>query len=118
MYVIVKKYAHYNRALGKYIKSKKHYIEEMKKGGFVDSETGNRIAEEARARNRKQYKLSAKALSLIREAKQVADKKGNLGIATNHKLIDGLKDQGMRFEYDWLPKHYRDVKVDGGYDAL
>jgi len=56
--IIVKKYEHFNRAMGKYITSKKHYEKEMAAGGFVPFEKGEQMAESARAKNHKNYFLS------------------------------------------------------------
>jgi hypothetical protein len=107
--IIVKNYEHYNRSLGKYISSKKQYDEEMKKGGFVSFEKGCEIAERAREKLHKDYKeLSPKATEIIKFAQLISDKKGN--IKPSDKLIDGIKEVGMRFDIpDWLPKHYKET---------
>lgn len=115
MQIIVKKYEHYNRAFGKYISSKKQYDEEMAKGGYVPFEQGEEMARKARERLHKPYTgLSPKAEEIIRTAGNMKDKKGNLKASS--KLIDGMKELGVRFELpDWCPKHY---KPEGGFNAL
>jgi len=105
--IIVKEYSHWNRALGKYISSKKQYDEEMKKGGFVSFDKGCELADRARENLHKDYKeLSPLALGIIKSARLMSDKKGN--IKPSDKLIDGMKKVGLRFDIpDWLPSHYR-----------
>lgn len=113
MQIIIKKYQHYNRTLGKYISSKADYENEMAKQGYVSWETGEALAEKAREANRKKYdKLSDQAMGVCKAAKDQADKKGNL--RPSSRLIDGMKKTGVCFDLDKLPKAYRDV---GGFDA-
>lgn len=115
MEIIVKKWEHYNRALGKYIKSKRHYIEEMKKGGFVSYDEGCRLAEQAQSKNRKAYKgLSPKAEAIVKSAQMTRDSKGRVKVG--NRMIDAMKEVGVRFEVpDWCPKHY---KEQGGFSAV
>ena len=111
-YIITKKYEHYNRSLGKYITSKKHYESEMAKGGFVSYEKGQQMAESARAKNHKDYKgLSNKTMKFLNEVKQMADKKGN--IKPSDRFIDGLKKHGVNIGRTDIPKG---VKLGGFYE--
>jgi hypothetical protein len=107
--IIIRRYEHYNRALGKYISCRKQYDEEMKKGGFVSYEKGCELAEKAKENLHKDYKeLSPKALGIIKSARLMSDSKGN--IKPSDKLIDGMKEVGVRFDVpDWLPKHYKEI---------
>jgi hypothetical protein len=106
MEIIVKKYEHYNRTLGCYIKSKKHYQDEMKRQGMVDWDTGCRLADEHNAKAAQPYKLSEKAERVIREAVHNSkDGKVNMG----SRLVEGMKDIGVKFDYyNTLPKHYQE----------
>ena len=111
--IIVRNYEHYNRALGKYITSKKHYEEEMAKGGFIPFEKAEQMAEIARGKNKKEYKsLSEKNMKFIHRVKDMADRKGNIEISDRY--VQGLKEHGVRVDvcYDKLPKAYRE----GGFD--
>ena len=110
--IIVRKYEHYNRAMDKYISSKKHYEEEMAKGGYVSYEKAEQMAELARERNKKQYNgLSEKTMKFLNEVKQTADRKGNIRVSD--RFVEGLRDNGVKVDcqYDKLPKSYR-----GGFD--
>ena len=111
--IIVKKYTHFNRSFkhwdtpkGKLIRSKAHYEEEMKRGGFVGYEEGSRIAEQTY--NYNNYKrLSSEAQDVIKAARLQSDRKGN--IKPSEKLIDGMKRVGVKFNIpDWCPRHYKD----------
>jgi len=112
MEIIVKKWEHYNRALGKHIRSKKHYIEEMKKGGFVSYDEGCRLAEKSKSENRKEYKgLSPKAEAIVKSAQLVMNKKRKI----DDRMREGMEEVGVRFELpDWCPQHYKDK---GGFSA-
>ena len=111
MEFIIKKYEHYNRSLGKHIRSKAHYENELAKGGFVPYEKGCQIAETAKRRNYKPYNsISKEAETLMREAKMSSDKKGKL--KCSDRMIDGMRKLGVRF--DKVPD---DIKLKGGFDA-
>lgn len=107
--IIIKNYQHFNRALNKHITSRKHYEEEMAKGGFVSYEKGCELAEKARASQYKPYdKLSDKATELIKSASNMKDRKGK--IEAGNRLIEGMKAVGVNFNVpDWCPKHYREM---------
>ena len=111
--IIVKRYEHFNRAMGKYIRSREHYEREMAKGGYVPFEKAEQMAETARAKNRQEYKgLSEKTMKFLGEVKQQADKHGN--IKPSQRFIEGLKDNGVKVDcqFDKLPKSYQ-----GGFGA-
>ncbi len=60
---------------------------------------------------RKSYKISDKALNIIKAAKDMSDRKGKVRLSD--KLIDGMKDVGVKFEVpDWCPKHYKQGDFD------
>lgn len=117
MHIIVKTYEHFNRSLpnwdtpkGKYIRSKKQYVEEMKKGGFVDYEQACRVAEQTNKNKVKYRGLTPKAEALIKAASLQNRKNFKL----SDKMIDGMKEIGVNFYNDNVPKHYRD---EGGFDG-
>lgn len=109
--IIVKKYEHFNRALGKQIHSKKHYDEEMKKGGFVSYEKGREDARNARDRNQKRYTPSPDALAIMRAAKNRTDKNGNVKLSG--AMVDGIKKLGMAFGHEHRP---RELREEGGFE--
>lgn len=88
--IIVKKYEHYNHAMGKHISTASQYKEEMKRGGYVPYEEAKEIA--AKANQRKEYKPSAKALEIIRTVKNSADKKGKVKLSG--RTIKAMKEIG------------------------
>jgi len=111
--IIVKNYEHYNRAMGKYITSKKHYENEMAKGGYVPYEQCQQQV--ANTLEKQKYKgVSEKTEKFCHQVKSLADKKGN--IQWSNKLIKGLKEHGVDYTpYTTLPKHYRvDLDTDKG----
>ena len=111
--IIVKNYEHFNRSMpnwdspkGKYIGSKKQYIEEMAKNDMVSFEKCNQMV----AKNQKDnsYKgVSAKTMRFLKQVKDLADKDGNIQPTT--KFIKGLKEHGVRLDTQWdkLPKSYQ-----------
>ena len=106
--VIVKRYDGYNRALGCYINSKAHYEKVMKEKGCVSYDEGMKLVDKAQTRGYKPYdKPSEKTMEIIRTAKQVADKKGNL--KCSDRMIDGMKEVGVHFDRE-LPK-----SLEGGF---
>ena len=110
MLIKVKNYAHYNRALGKYISSKAQYQKEMAKAGCVSFAEGERIAKRARERNHKDYSLSKKARDII----QTVNSKDRKHFKADDRLIDAMKDVGVSFDMQHCPKHYQPK---GGFDA-
>ena len=113
MHIIVKNYEHYNKAMGKYITSKKHYEQEMVRGGYIPFEKAQQLAESAKQRETKKYDgLSEKTMRFLHQVKDMADKKGN--IKAGSRFVEGLKEQGVKLDcqYDKLPKSYQ-----GGFDG-
>lgn len=111
--IIVKSYEHFNRSMpnwntpnGVYVKNKDHYDRLMKENGMVSHETMQRQAE---SKKLKEYKLSKESEDLIRYAKQVKDKKGNVKLSG--KAVDMLVKKraiGQKIpSYMKLPSHYQ-----------
>lgn len=106
--IIVRNYEHYNRAMGKYIGSKKQYEKEMQAGGYIPYEKAEQLAESARSRNTKKYDgISEEKMRFLYAIKNTADKKGNIRVTD--RFIKGLKDHGVKVDcqYDKLPKAYQ-----------
>ena len=93
MNIIVKKYEHYNRALGKHITSKRHYESEMRKQGMVSLEEGQRLAEK---KTSKPYNPSKKALELIQSISLKGTEKGKIKLGSRE--IDAMKELGVNFD--------------------
>jgi len=113
MNIIVKKYEHYNHAMGKYISSKRQYEQEMVKGNYIPFEKAEQLAEQTRNRNHKNYDgLSEKTMRFLHQVKNTADKNGKIQISD--RFVKGLKENGVKLDvnYDKLPKHYQ-----GGFNA-
>lgn len=106
MQIIVKNYAHYNRAMGKFIKSKDHYDYEMKANNYVDFDVAKAQAEKYNKANRKDYVLSNKAKAIIEAAKNSADSKGNVSLGD--RTIKAMKEIGAikSKKSDIVPKSY------------
>ena len=94
--IIIRNYEGYNSAMGKHITSKRHYEQEMRKGGYVSFEEGQKIAAKANRESHKDYKISDKARAVIASAKNSTDKNGNL--KPSDRLIDGMKEVGVNFD--------------------
>lgn len=92
MQIIVKDYSHFNRAMGKYIKSKDHYDYEMKAGGYVDYDKANEMADKYNKESKKAYVLSDKAKAIINAAKNGADRKGRVKLGD--RTIKAMKEIG------------------------
>lgn len=70
MEIIVKKdIKHYNRALNKNITTRKQYNEEMKRQGMVSQEKGDYLAEQAKAKLMKPYKLNNETEKFLKGVK-------------------------------------------------
>lgn len=108
MEIIVKNYSHYNRTLGKYISTKRQYLNELKRGGYVPFEEGCRLAE---SKKEAKYKPSKECVDMMREVLHKNNKKIILG--QHPKLVEGMKKLGVSFDTKWLPKHYQDK---GGFE--
>jgi hypothetical protein len=112
--IIVKNYEHYNKALGKYITSKRQYDNEMAKQGMVSFEKGDAIAKKAQTNGHKPYILTDKAKQVINCAKLSADRKGNVKLSD--KLVEGMKEVGVNLVNRNIPDHYR-LDMGGFCDA-
>lgn len=109
--IVVRNWEHYNRALGKHIRSKAHYEEEMKKGGFVSFEEGQRMVESCK--KRKEYKPSEKGVEVVRTLLDMGKGDKEIKLAHYPKIVDAMKSGGMKTELpDWCPN---DTKK-GGFD--
>ncbi len=102
MEIISRNYEHFNRAMGKHIRSRKHYEEEMRKGGYVTDEESRRRAAKEQRDLRKPYELSSTAQSVIECARSATDKNGNVRLSD--RLIDGMKKVGVNFKTPDIPK--------------
>lgn len=109
--IIIKNYEHINKSFanwdtpnGKYIGSKKQYQEEMAKGGFKPYDGSG-------SPQHKKWEPSDDLRKTLNEVKSMADKKGNINIATNSRLVDKMKSMGMSFNPKFMTN---DLK--GGID--
>ena len=110
--IIVKNYQHYNSSMGKYIRSKREYLNEMAKGNYLPYEKACQVAEKARSNNKKPFALSKKAQEVIQNARNSSDRRGKVHLSD--RLVGGMKEVGVNFYNNNIPKHYR---VDmGGFD--
>ena len=89
-------YEGYNRALGKYISTKRQYENEMQRQGMVSQEKGEELARKAKERNQKPYVLGDKTKDLLTYANSIKDRKGNIKLGD--RAIDAMKKMGMKFE--------------------
>ena len=105
-----KGYQGYNHALGKYIRSKRHYEDEMKRAGCISKEAADEIVKHKKE-SRKQYKTSKKAHEILEACKTHTDKKGNVNMP--ERAVEGLKELGVKFDRN-LPERYRNLNVDKG----
>lgn len=85
---------HYNRAMGKFIRSERQYKEEMKRGGYCSHE-------EAKERVKRHYDRTHKPYVPTRKAHQIVeachpDRHGNVSMPG--RAIDALKDMGVTFD--------------------
>ena len=90
-------YTGYNRALGKHIRSRAHYIEEMKQGGYVPQEVGDQQVKDYHD-SKPEYTPSKDAHQMIEACRIKANKDGSLNVP--EKVIDGWQKMGMTFDKD------------------
>ena len=104
--IIVKRYEHFNRAMGKYIGSKRQYDEEMAKGGYIPYEQCQQQVA-INAEKQKYTGISEKAKKLCYEIKHLGDKNGNIKITPS--LAKRMKKEvGLDYSsFFKLPKHYQ-----------
>ena len=101
--IIIKKYEHFNRALGIPIRNKRHYDYEMKSRGFVSFEEGQCMAE--KHQEQKKWNPSTECIEVIKAIKDKADKKGNIVLARHPKIVEAMQKKGMSFDNKKLPKN-------------
>jgi hypothetical protein len=117
VYIHVKNWEHQNKALpnwndknGRYISSKKQYVEECKRAGLIPFEQ----AEELRAKNedkarQNRMKHNPETLEFLNSVKDKADKKGKVKLSDNqigYMIKKGaIKDRDVYSKY--LPEHYQ-----------
>lgn len=109
--IIIRKYEGYNSAMGKYIHSKREYMNEMEKGEYISYEKACQIAESVKNK-KKSLELSAKAQEVIKTAYNSKDSKGKVSLGD--RTIDAMKEIGVNFYQTNIPKHYMTDK--GGFD--
>lgn len=80
--------------MGKRIKSKKHYEEEMKRGNYISQDKARAIADEKRKKGHKAYAPSEKARHIINSCNP--DRKGRVKLSD--RQIDALKSMGVSFD--------------------
>lgn len=117
--IIVKQaYNHINSSLpnwdcptGRIVKNKDHYDRLMKENGMVSFERAEELAAQKKP---KEYKVSEKALAIIKSAKNIADKKGNvkLGDRAIKALIDSKAISKKIPDYMKVPDG---IKNKGGF---
>ena len=88
-------YSGYNRALGKYIRGKYHYFDEMKRQGMVSYEEGEDIARKAREKSHKDYKLNEKTEKFLSEVNMRAK---NGKVKLSGREIDYMEKIGVSFK--------------------
>jgi len=93
MQIIVRNYEHFNRSMGKYIRSKKHYEEEMAKGGYVPySEVSPKSMK---------WVPSADLKKTLGELK-VTSKNGKINCGS--RLKKKMESMGVKFNPKFMPK--------------
>ena len=120
MEIIVKRWEHINSAFknwdtpkGKYIRSKRHYYNVLKKSGLIPYEEACRIAEKNSVE--KKWVPSKDCIEMMNSVMGKGDKNGKIVLGQHPKLVEAMKKKGMTFELpDWCPKHY---SKEGGFDA-
>lgn len=100
---IIKDYEHFNTSFGnwdtprgKYISSKKQYMEEMAKGNYKPYDGGGKHEE-------KRWKPSEGLQVALNELKNMGDKKGNINVATSGRMIEQMKKMGVNFNPKFMP---------------
>ena len=112
--IIIKKYDGYNRSLGCYINSKRHYEKVMHEKGMCTFDEGVKLVEKANKDRYKPYdKPSDKAMEIIRSARLTGDKNGKIKCSDN--MVKAMEDLGMSFKKQELPK---DTKQGGFYEEV
>lgn len=108
MEIIVRSFTpHYNRAMGKVIKSESQYKDEMKRGGYVSYDQCKETVKNNLEKQR-QFSVSSGAQEWMRDVKSSSDSKGNVRLSD--RQIDALKERGMAS----ASKAPKDLPTSGG----
>lgn len=106
MEIICRNYEHYNRAMGKYIRSKSDYIESMKRGGYIPLEESQRLADEKQAKISK-WVPSKDCIDVMKELYDT--KKKTIRLCEKPKVVEAMKKRGMKFEIpSWCPDRFKE----------
>jgi hypothetical protein len=110
------KYNHYNNALGCQIYSKEHYEHEMKRQGMIPYDQAAELAEEYDRKNQpKDFKISEKALDIVRSLKLSSPDNDHIKIEKGGKAWRALKDMGVNFDDIDIHKKVREkLKISSG----
>lgn len=100
-------YNHYNRALNKHIRSKRHYYDELKRQNMVPQEQGDDIARRAREKQHKDYKPNDETIKFLFQAKGTMDKSGKVKLSG--RQIAYMEKIGVNF------KRPKDKGLEGGF---
>ena len=99
-------YEHYNKALGKYIRSKHHYNDELKRQGMVPQDKGDYLAERAREKMRKPYKIDKDTEQFLSEVK-MSSRNGKVKLSG--RQLEFMEKKGVNFkkpEYKGLKRGF------------
>jgi len=111
MEIIIKNYNHYNRALGKYIGSKREYDYEMKSRGFIPYEKGRQLAESKEKVS--QWIPSKDCVEMVKATLTMKDSKGNF--KPTSQMLNKMKEKKISLE---MPKHLpKEFKTEGGFSC-
>lgn len=106
MYFTVKKYEHYNRAMGKYISSRQQYNEEMSRGGYVSQEKAEQMVDSYEAkRARKEYTPSKDFVAILDAVKT---RKKSKCKSFDDRTIEGIKELNIFTDKEKINKIVED----------
>lgn len=117
VYIISKNYEHFNKALpnwdspkGKYIRTKRQYVEAVKRAGLISYEKAEQLRE-AKEREAKNFKpnLSCQNREFLRSVQDKA--KGNKVKLTDRQIDYMIKTKAIKDRdsyYNKLPKVYQE----------
>jgi len=117
VYIIVKEYSHYNKALpnwhspkGRYISSKKQYYDEVRQAGLIPYEQAEEIRRDNEEIAKKNRGYSKDTIQFLESVSSKADKKGKVRLSDKEVkfMIDNgaIKDRDKFSKY--LPSHYQE----------
>lgn len=94
------------------VRGKEHYKLLMARGGMVPFEEAQKLAEEAKNKNKSEgYKPTPELEEFLRHVKQCADKDGNVKLSG--RMVEKMKSFGVGFD-SCLPDYLKDSPVEGG----